>query len=667
MKSIKNLSVVNRVKEADWADVVQNLLLLIEIVALVYMNFFHIGDAVDQDFASLINHAVQMGDNHKLLLPFWDYDTTGEFDCGMMPAVIIYMITKNIFFSYALSNVLSIALWIFVVWKLLTYAGLDKKYKTFVLTLVFCLYEFGSLSYNNMMFFAGSQYVYKALLPLLFATLIMTPKEKRKAVGTIFLYVVTALLCFLSGLSSSNYVLVCGIFPMLVVLIVFTIAKGKDENSIYRLIVSVSVVILLVIGAVLCSKLGIDPDSESIILRAGDFYIEGFNLVINYLIHTLVGMAGKAEGISATSLAGIVYVMRWIVFIFVMWGVVSASNLFGIKRFIHKDTKGDISEKELLDTLMISAFLWNFFIMFLTVTETRYHLISIVPLFICGAIRLENVFGKKIDISRIFIGVISAFLIVIELFACIVQGGNFFKHIGVYYAINYEECNDIVALLDEHDVNTAFITMGNELNSSLRVVDKTKVYEIYHPDTGWVQNVDYYETETDRSAFDDRNVIITNSDNLDEFPYYIRDNYRFIGQVYENYLYLSEANPIDGTSKMYKGLETIDLATTPGYTVVGDIDGNGYLSYDGGNEILRSPDIKIDQPITWTVNYTLENNGQYACVVVYKDGEGVGEYPFDASTDTLTIDIDEPGTYQFSVLKFNEGHMQLREMRFNVK
>ena len=118
--------VKNTIKQADWADYIQNLLLLLEVFTLVYMNLFHIRDAVDQDFASLINHAVQMGDNHKFLLPFWDYDTTGEFDCGMMPAVVIYMLTKNIFLSYALSNVLTIFLWIFVVWKLLTYAGLDK-------------------------------------------------------------------------------------------------------------------------------------------------------------------------------------------------------------------------------------------------------------------------------------------------------------------------------------------------------------------------------------------------------------------------------------------------------------------------------------------------------------------------------------------------------------
>lgn len=143
-------------------DVVLILLVLtvsLEILFLVYMNFFHIQDGVDQDFAKLIRHVVEMGRNRTLFLDNWSYLTTGEQDCAAILAVFFYLITGKVYFSYALANVCDIFIWLGITGCLLRTIGLSAKMRFILYGLLFTAYDFGMLQYTNMLFYGGAVYI----------------------------------------------------------------------------------------------------------------------------------------------------------------------------------------------------------------------------------------------------------------------------------------------------------------------------------------------------------------------------------------------------------------------------------------------------------------------------------------------------------------------------
>ena len=46
--------------------------LVIEFILLIYYNLFHIRDAVDQDYAKILRHVIEMANHHTLFLPNWE-------------------------------------------------------------------------------------------------------------------------------------------------------------------------------------------------------------------------------------------------------------------------------------------------------------------------------------------------------------------------------------------------------------------------------------------------------------------------------------------------------------------------------------------------------------------------------------------------------------------
>ena len=103
------------IKERTKTEWILTGVLLVEFIFLIYYNLFHIRDAVDQDYAKILRHVIEMARHHTLFLPNWEYLTTGEMDAASLPAILFYLITKNIYLSYGLADILNIGIWSFTV------------------------------------------------------------------------------------------------------------------------------------------------------------------------------------------------------------------------------------------------------------------------------------------------------------------------------------------------------------------------------------------------------------------------------------------------------------------------------------------------------------------------------------------------------------------------
>lgn len=140
---------IHKLKTTLSADKVQYLLWLFVIaqtVFIVYLNLFESQTMIDYDGAKLFQHAVEMWNQKTPFIPDWKYITTLELDCALLLAVFFYGMTRNIFISFGLSNILMVFTYIYVIYKIVSRTNY-KKYAVLAISLCLIPYELGMLSY----------------------------------------------------------------------------------------------------------------------------------------------------------------------------------------------------------------------------------------------------------------------------------------------------------------------------------------------------------------------------------------------------------------------------------------------------------------------------------------------------------------------------------------
>ena len=153
------------------------LIVIAQVAFLSYMNLFEAPKMIDYDGAKLYKHAIEMWENKSLFIPGWKYITTMELDCSLFLALPIYAVSHNIFTSFGIANI--------IILSIFKRTRLQKGYALLSVSLVLMPYVSGMLEYFNMMFFNGSQYTVKVMVPLLFILLVTTEEDGRKKAGNI--------------------------------------------------------------------------------------------------------------------------------------------------------------------------------------------------------------------------------------------------------------------------------------------------------------------------------------------------------------------------------------------------------------------------------------------------------------------------------------------------
>ncbi len=104
-----NSNTIKQYVKDNFTQISLCIIIAIEIFTIIYVNFRPLNGFIDQDYAKLARHVIEMGDKHKIFLPGWDYLTTGEFDCAALIDTPIYMLIGNVYKAFAVANIINVA------------------------------------------------------------------------------------------------------------------------------------------------------------------------------------------------------------------------------------------------------------------------------------------------------------------------------------------------------------------------------------------------------------------------------------------------------------------------------------------------------------------------------------------------------------------------------
>ncbi|MCR4657033.1 MAG: hypothetical protein K5770_12520 [Lachnospiraceae bacterium] len=655
----------NKSIKEDRTELLLACAVLLEIFFLIFYNVYHLRDALDHDFCMVLRHVMEMGDRHTLFLKNWSYMSQGEMDEASLIALPVYMLTKNIFLGYAIAGILNTLLWAWVIWRLLSVAGFDRKYILFALCLVLTAYDFGMLEYTNMLFFAGGYYVYKVLLPLLMLVVMLSDYSKEHGVRDIVLAVIYFVLTFFVALASGTYSLLLGVIPAVIgffFCVILNVGKERYKRFAAVLIGTLAVTAL---GIVIGSRNGIEAYSYSIkSLKA--VFEELPKTFMDYL-ELLRVLTPYEERVS--TLRGIIGLMHLLLAGFItLFGLFSVVDIFGIQIYRKARDHGKESvdrtylDRELVKSACISIALWNFLALSLTLSMPRYHIMGAVPLMLCAAMNFGTLLekDKTTTAPKWFIAIASLVFIYVTLYTGFYAETSYFHEQDE----NKKIMAEVLKVMDEEDADTAFTVDSTDMAAKLRVEDKTKVFETYMTDGGYVDNHIFYIAERDRSAFSDRNIIIAKEEEFEACPYYIRESYEKVSEVSDYGIWFSENNPIDGMAGLPIEEMSVDLPTAPGYEASGEINAKGYLDSAEEGIVLKSPDIHMDGNTAYRMVCHFDAKGSQSFLDLYINGE-LSSYPLPSDEDTIEIGLNgTEGTFCYEIRKEDGESIIIKETEF---
>ena len=502
-----------------------------EVLFLIWLNIFHIHDGVDQDFSKLLRHVYEMAVNRTLFLPNWNYLTTGEQDCAALPAVFFCLLTGNVYCAYALANIFNVFLWLFIISRLLCAVSLSLRSRLLCYGFVFLSYDFGMLQYTNMMFYCGGQYVYKALLPVLFVTLMLRDGGRRSISAVLYLLYFTLLL--ISGISSGVYVFICGIFPALCAALFIelsTTPQYTKKTQLYKtLFLGCASLLLTAAGVLLCHKMNINPSSSSIVLA--DFDHDCIDTILSCLESVLALLHPSYSDISIKSFQGIAICLNWLILVFILFGLASVREFTQLHKLIGNKVSfhPGLFCKSKARFILISISLWNFAVVSLTVDSERYHLIGVIPLMICSAMILEDFLSAyNTAIQRLFYLVVFSSVLMLSVYNakfrvaeyCSADSVN--DNSGTRW--NEGQLYYVAEMLEQQDVDVCIVLNYPELSERMRSYDFAHQYYSYYTKEQTVAAADYYDKDA-AELFNCEHVIIGTEEEFDSLPAKMQSRY----------------------------------------------------------------------------------------------------------------------------------------------
>ena len=512
-------------------------LLILQIAILFYFNMVRLPHMIDADSADAYYHMVQIVKNGTLNIPNWNHTTTLEIDSALLFAIPIYAITKNLFLSIGIANMCIIALYISVISTIMYYAKVKRTYIFMTLCFILTPWSFGMLEYVNMLFFGASQYAIKTLVPLLavLVSILFTrygelPKQgKLLAQLTGILYLA---LLFVTSLSTGSYVILCGIFPVILSLLLDFWLRGTIEGKykIPRLIFFVVSIFVFMLGYKLYHDTFLLPSKYNMNLTRTDD-LESMVKACFAGVFQVFGAISNEE-IKGMSMEGIYYCLKKVVVCFLL--IVSITNILQI--FQKK-------EKTWIKRTLNCVFVFNFLLLLVYDTrftgieqlEYRYLLIGVIPLMVFAGILINDWSPKWNAFQEYSIYVICG----IVLIGCMI--GN---NLTVYaqkdkttYAIevcDYIQNLDVDSLIFINDENTANLCRALDTEHRFGAFDATEQQ--------MELSICSYLNENDPAFYGEKNAlaVVTGTSLTDHISAEAATHYTQVGTVRWYDIYVSD-------------------------------------------------------------------------------------------------------------------------------
>lgn len=636
-------------------NIISALCVGIIVIILVIVNFTA-EKPYDGDFANLAIHMREMAYNRTAFIDNWNLAvSTLELDCSSLFAIPFYYLTHNILISYAISNTINIFIWFFVICSLLKRCGVSFPYRMLAVSIVLTQWGYGMLDYTNMMFFMGGQYVYKTLVPLLFVLILSLEEGKKKPV-----YIITVLmyygLLFVTSVSTGSYAFLCGMLPVIICTIVFVLIKRSPNRKRWLLFNIILSFIIVVIGIAIARFNHIVPKIDSMDLKRMEVVFDGTFSTIRSLMFLFRPLGSVFVKIG--SVQSVLYLIRILLVCFIfLFGLSNLPKTIGIGAYrLFFDGEDKDYVKEFISSSLITVFVWNFFIVFLTEAASRYHLIGVIPLMLVAVISAYDFFSvdNKTLIPKLVIIFMSALLVIVNILSALVSRDEYFHFLDFLY----EVIDPVVDCQEQTGTDTVFVLGAYSSQIMLRAYSEG-IYIAIRADGTIIPEDDYYSWFGDKSTFSDRNLLVIGNDfSIADCPYYIQNSYREIYRNEDCVIYYGDHSPFDGVTGFPILNESEDLPLPCNYSVSGLINEYGQLLTTDGGVILRSPAMYLDDTRSCQMNigFQTETNESGLWLDIYKDGELFETMSMDDSeSGNAEYIFSSPGIYEYEIRNEKEG------------
>lgn len=619
------------------------ILVAVQVLFIIYINLFQTKAALDSDSAMLYTHAIEMWRNKTLFLPNWSNTTTLELDSALLFALPLYGITKQIYLSIGISNVIFLGIYLYVIIDLLKKVKLSNKHIALALGIFLMPYAFGMLDYFNMMFINGSQYGIKVILPLMLLALLFTPREEQLWKRNIVLYVMYVFLLFISTFSSGLYVVLCGLLPITGTAMLDYLLDGGNQKckkyNLYHLILFVVSALVSAIGYIGNVVTGTMARGNNMFLVQADNFVLNLQTCVKGIFQ-LLG-AFPEETIDVITFKGIAILIKiGLVVLLLAVFLIRARKLFR--------TGNEMNIRKYLMTL----FLVNLLILVFcdtrynvanTTMEYRYYMIGIIPLMLLLAIQLSDWDEQWNRLSRTVVYTLAIIALAIVTKESI---RNTVDLLG-----EHEYVHEVVDYLSTLDATSVTYVLDEETAKCSRLIDQAdggteRNYAFFDPDSGKVSTFDYYEDVFDRTYYGDNNliVVIQGTNLVNVLPTYIANSYSYVGTVRWFDVYQSPVCRLDYRSgyPLKERELSIDYAYSPDYSYHGTITEQGTLHTTGnGADILNSAYFDpSDQVLNITATYAVADTtlGKVGTMELRdQDGNVAASADIRADANSVTI------------------------------
>ncbi|MCR5268132.1 MAG: hypothetical protein K6E16_06435 [Lachnospiraceae bacterium] len=565
------------------------LLTSLQFLYIVYLNLFRCKSWIDHDASMLYSHTIHMWEQGRFVIPFYSEETFLHIDTSCLFAMPFYGLTKDIFLSYGIANILFVIITVIVIADILRQLNVSRAYAYAAILLYLLPYRMGMLQYTTMMFFECSFYNVCVLVPLMAIDLYFYKEEEVKSTRYIVLFAAYLFFTALTAFSRGTYTLLIALLPVILcyALEVILAEDGWKHITRSKVILTVASFLAYFAGLGLGKVTGFMPKVTGYKLVLPHDIITNFLNVIWGHFSIFIGH-DTPDVLSATGIKTLI-MLGFAVFTMIL-------IIFNIKNAFHKHPYANHLR------YLTVIYIWNFCVLGLTdctgsdyAFPERYLFPGFVAVLISLPIMLTEM--EKIE-RRLLKGVLFLAAAALTFLTLVVSDVNMIES----FEVNAEELQgmrEVIAFARENGIDTVFFLNDDNAGLIARSLDpdlKVVSIETQKDHTYELRARENYQCAHDRAFYSDANLLAVTWDAQPEnaLDEYMLSSYQFAADVKDYHLYLSGENKFDDRSGFplndHVMDESMDFAHTTGYQTAGEIDLYGYLETTGAdNYVLISP------------------------------------------------------------------------------
>ncbi|MCR5267844.1 MAG: hypothetical protein K6E16_04960, partial [Lachnospiraceae bacterium] len=507
------------------------LLTAFQFCYIAWINLFCCRRWIDHDASMLYSHTIHMWEQGRFVIPFYSEETFLHIDTSCLFAMPLYGITKDIFLSYGISNILFVIITIIVIADIVRHLSVNRAYRLAAILLYLIPYRMGMLQYTTMMFFECSFYNVCVLVPLMAIDLFFYSEEETKGIKYMILFAFYLFFTALTAFSRGTYTLLIALLPVILCYALEVILAEDGFSHIRR-----SKVILVAASLVsYFAGLGLGKVTGFMPKVTGYSLVLPHDIIYNFF-NVLWGHFSIFIGHDKPDVLSAAGIKTLILFGFSIFTLIII--IFNIKYAFRKEASANHLR------YLTVIYIWNFCVLGLTdcagsdyAFPERY----LFPGFVAILLSLPIMLTYMEKIERKLLRQV-LYLAIGVLTLCTIGVADI--NIPESFAVNAEELEgirEVITFAREQGLDTVFFLNDDNAGLIARSLDPTlKVVSIEAHEDGTyeLRARENYMCAHDRAFYSDANLLAVtwNAQPEDVLSEYMRCSYQFVGDVEDYHL-----------------------------------------------------------------------------------------------------------------------------------